>query len=454
MAHILCMTTGLTGILHSSFEVVSRLEKAGHRVTYGCPQDVRAKVEAQGFTYRQMPPVVFEPDASLDGGGERGDGSPGVWQKWGRLGARRKAAVRSLGMEAFVEALEELSPDLLLIDMELHDFIITALHRGVPVLLLSAWFSTWKRPGLPPLTSSVLPGPGLRRRLRIERHWFLRRRKEWRKDLSTKLFTGFTDRRSVLTHYARSVGLPRRLFQRYDWPPPLLYRSLPVASMTPRALEFPHPVRPGLEYVGPMVFTGREEAALEAGTEAALDAVIGDAKAAGRSVILCSVSSMRTKDVDFLRRASAAVAERPDWVMILGLGRSVESENLGPLAENVHVFPWIPQLEVLRHADCCINPGGINTINECIHFGVPMLIYSGGLSDQDGCAARVAHHGVGVRGGKNDDAAKIRDNIERVLTDGGIRRRVEELSAHCRSEEERQRLVSLVESRLPDRSRS
>ncbi|NNF26796.1 MAG: hypothetical protein HKN73_06240, partial [Gemmatimonadetes bacterium] len=379
MAHILCMTTGLTGILHSSFEVVFRLEQAGHRVTYGCPQDVRAKVEAQGFTYRQMPPVVFDPDPSGAAGGKSG-GSGGAFQKWTRVPARRKAAVRSLGMDDFARILDELSPDLLLIDMELHDFVITALSRGVPVVLLSAWFSTWKRPGLPPLTSSLIPGPGLRHRLRIERHWWLRRRKEWKKDLSAKIRTGFTDRRSVLSYYARSVGLPRRMFQRYDWPPPLLYRSLPVASMTPGALEFPHPVRPELEYVGPMVHTGRRDGALEPGTDSALEEIFAKAKASGRAAILCSVSSMRTKDVDLLKRTVAAVAERPDWVMILGLGRSVEVETLGPLPDNVRVFPWIPQLRVLQHVDCCINPGGINTINECIHFGVPMLIYSGGLS--------------------------------------------------------------------------
>ena len=37
MAHVLCLTTGLTGILHASFEVVRRLEAWGHHVTYACP---------------------------------------------------------------------------------------------------------------------------------------------------------------------------------------------------------------------------------------------------------------------------------------------------------------------------------------------------------------------------------------------------------------------------------
>ncbi|MDH3224874.1 MAG: glycosyltransferase, partial [Gemmatimonadota bacterium] len=336
------------------------------------------------------------------------------------------------------------------VDMELHDFIITAVPRGIPVVLLSAWFSTWKRPGLPPITSSLQPGPGLRRRLRIERHWLIRRRKEWRKDLEAKLRTGFTDRRSVLRRYARTVGFPSGLLQKYNWPPPFTYRVLPVLSMTPERLEFPHRVRAGMEYVGPMVFEGRRDDGSES-RAVGVAAVLAEARAASRPLVLCSVSSMRTKDVDFLRRACAAVAARPDWLMIVGLGKSVEAADLGPVADNIHVFSWVPQLQVLAQADCCLNPGGINTINECVHFGVPMVIYSGGLSDQDGCAARVAYHGVGVRGHRADDAEAVTKNIERALEDPEIRSHVQELSEHSRSPAQRDRLVRIIHQHLPSR---
>ncbi len=350
-------------------------------------------------------------------------------------------------MEAFVDILEELSPDLIVADMELHDFIITSVSRGAPVLLLSPWFSVWKRPGLPPVTSSLTPAPGLRRRLRIERHWLIRRRKEWRKDMAAKLRTGLTDRGSVLRHYARTAGFPQRLLRKYDWPPPFIYRSLPVLSMTPAELEFPHRVRPGLEYLGPMVFQARRDVEPEA-ADGDVSEVVAAARESGRRLILYSVSSMRTKDVDLLKLACAAVSTRPDWVMIVGLGRSVEADQLGAVPDNVHVFPWVPQLRVLRHADCCINPGGINTINECIHFGVPMVIYSGGLSDQDGCAARVAYHGVGIRGQKGDDETAIRLNIQRALDDEALRARVERLATLYRSPEQRSRLARIIERHL------
>ena len=59
------MTTGLTGILYASFEMVRRLETAGHRLTYACPQEVASKVQAQQITYFQLPAVNFEPAPPL-----------------------------------------------------------------------------------------------------------------------------------------------------------------------------------------------------------------------------------------------------------------------------------------------------------------------------------------------------------------------------------------------------
>ena len=64
---------------------------------------------------------------------------------------------------------------------------------------------------------------------------------------------------------------------------------------------------------------------------------------------------------------------------------------------NVLTYQIIPQLHVLRHADLSINHGGIHTINECIHFNIPMLVISGRQYDQNGCASRVHQHGCGLK---------------------------------------------------------
>ncbi|MBV7332993.1 hypothetical protein KFU94_33145 [Chloroflexi bacterium TSY] len=62
--------------------------------------------------------------------------------------------------------------------------------------------------------------------------------------------------------------------------------------------------------------------------------------------------------------------------LLLSTGPQVSTDDLGTLPPNVKAFSSVPQLDVLRHADLMLCHGGITTINECIFFGVPMIVYS------------------------------------------------------------------------------
>jgi UDP:flavonoid glycosyltransferase YjiC (YdhE family) len=118
-------------------------------------------------------------------------------------------------------------------------------------------------------------------------------------------------------------------------------------------------------------------------------------------------------------------------MLVAGLGRNIEPEALGPLPPNVAAFSWTPQLRLLGAAACSVNHGGIHTINECIHFGVPMVVYSGQRYDQNGCAARIAYHGLGLRGDKDrDDADQIEAAIHRVLTEPAFRETMRRFQGH------------------------
>jgi len=117
--------------------------------------------------------------------------------------------------------------------------------------------------------------------------------------------------------------------------------------------------------------------------------------------------------------------------MILGLGGLLETNFLSSIPSNVHPFAWVPQLSVLEQADCSINHGGIHTINECIHFRVPMLIYSGKRYDQNGCAARIDFHGIGIAADKDeDDAIAIRQKIEQLLSQASYQEKMDQIHTH------------------------
>ena len=107
----------------------------------------------------------------------------------------------------------------------------------------------------------------------------------------------------------------------------------------------------------------------------------------------------------------------------------MEKQMFEHLPKNVLLYSWLPQLKVLDHADCSINHGGIHTINECIHFSVPMLVFSGKKYDQNGCAARVAYYGAGIVGDKDKESSvSIRDKIGEVLSNTEIAKKIQHLN--------------------------
>ena len=60
MAHIVCITGGLTGILNASLALVQQLRQAGHRVTYASPADLSKPVAAQEIPYVQLERWVMQ----------------------------------------------------------------------------------------------------------------------------------------------------------------------------------------------------------------------------------------------------------------------------------------------------------------------------------------------------------------------------------------------------------
>ena len=313
--------------------------------------------------------------------------------------------------------------------------------------LLSQWFSLWNRPGLPPLHHDTLPGKGWSgSALGLKSAWLFLKIKRWWIFQKKKWRSVGTNRQSILKAYAQQVGFPLDYIRENYWPGPFTYSQLPVISITAKELEFPHSIRPNLHYVGPMVYDQRKDVQANSQISNYLKQLIKDSKSKGQSIIYCSVSSFKKGDQQFLKKIIEAINGQNQWMIILGMGGLLKEETLGELPDNIHAFSWVPQLEVLTHADCSINHGGIHTINECIHFQVPMLVYSGKRSDQNGCAARVAYHKVGIMADKDqDNAMAIRKNIQEVLQNDLYRKNIKNLHQQIQKYKKENRLAKTIE---------
>lgn len=84
------------------------------------------------------------------------------------------------------------------------------------------------------------------------------------------------------------------------------------------------------------------------------------------------------------------------------------------LPENVFTIKFAPQLKILQHASVLITHGGLNSVKEAIEANVPILVYPiNKITDNNGIAARVVYHHLGLRGNINTDFA---EDISRKIT--------------------------------------
>ncbi len=84
-----------------------------------------------------------------------------------------------------------------------------------------------------------------------------------------------------------------------------------------------------------------------------------------------------------------------DVTVILTTNR-VDPESLGALPENMRALSFSPQAAVLRKSDLFITHGGMNSVNEAMACGVPMLVLPV-LNDQPFNAAQIERLGIGRR---------------------------------------------------------
>ena len=118
-----------------------------------------------------------------------------------------------------------------------------------------------------------------------------------------------------------------------------------------------------------------------------------------------------------------------DYHLIISMEETFKKQ-LGAIPKNVKIFEKVPQIDLLKRCDLFITHGGMNSILESATLGIPMLVFPLNEDwDQNGNAARIIFHQIGLMGNiKHDNAEQINDRIELLLTDGKYSKNVNEMS--------------------------
>lgn len=435
MARLLFITNGLRGGLNANYELARRLTAAGHTVGFLGYNDLAEQIGRQGYSYtRVCADAVAMSDLRdrLDRVGRVRSLALGV--------SLRRRVIRSREIESAVRAE---APDALIIDLEAHYSILATRSLGIPTVLKNDFFSLRYQRGTPPLHSEQAYPVGWRARRRADLSWAQAQAERLALNTVGELhprqlmrrvapFRYNTVSRRDLRAVARARDLQlRALTTQGAWLRPHTYAGLPIVTATARELDFVTETTPNDQWIGPLVFRDRTDVALTAADRGRWEHFRDQNRAAGRPLLYCAFGTMLPDTSQMLAQVLRAAKSRPEYDLVVGIGG--RGEPVAAADEpNVLVLDYAPQLEVLAHADAALIHGGINTINECLIYGVPMIVEQTGPTDGPGNASRVEHHGLGVRVRfATVDPTELAATIDVMLTDAALRRRVATMQRHA-----------------------
>ena len=246
----------------------------------------------------------------------------------------------------------------------------------------------------------------------------------------------------------RSLKIPCVLLntQFYDpWEDPRkaadysLLLAVPELVLCPREFDFPRAeMRENCHYVEASIDQERRESAFP-----------WHRLSHDKPLVYCSLGSQShliKGGKQLLQTVIDAISAKDSWQLLLTTGTHLSPEDFKQAGTNVLVVNKAPQLDVLKRASVVITHGGFNTVKECIFFGVPMIVVPL-IRDHPAVAARVVHHGLGVRGNINEISVEaVNALLGQIEQNPSFRTRCGQMGERFRQLEETGDAVRIVQT--------
>ncbi|MBL0743061.1 nucleotide disphospho-sugar-binding domain-containing protein [Chryseolinea lacunae] len=436
---------------NASYKIANRLKKEGHTIVYiGDSRKREKEVVGQGFRFETIYHDFFE---SFNDAKEKGVlGKIKTLRNYIKHLKRYKQAL--MHGDEMAKLIERVKPDLFVVDVFhiLHAILI--YRHNVKTVLLQTYVATDKADNVPPLNSKHIPDHTFWSRVRIEVAWRTYFARRFLRNLWNRVVFLGLDRNSIFNSLVRTCNFPahhinnKRVFHAG-------ISSVPELVLCAKEFDFPRPSQTRQHFVGPMVEFNRNDVLYdERYLEVALERELQADPEKNRPLIYCSLGTININwykhSSQFFQMLMEAFATRPEYDLFVAVGSEIPLNKFVNVPDNVHIFKYVPQIDILENASVMITHGGINSINECIFAGVPMIVYPLSANiDQHGNAARVAYRQLGLRGDINsENGTSIMAKIDRVLNDPSYKRNVEKMREVYRSYEKSTEVVDIIESYL------
>lgn len=139
----------------------------------------------------------------------------------------------------------------------------------------------------------------------------------------------------------------------------------------------------------------------------------------GQKLIYIAVGTLYQADLHFFRACMDAFSEE-DVAVVMSVGKAVDPTALGKIPPNFTVAQFVPQLAILDEANLFITHGGMNSINEAVMAGVPMVVVPNTIEQAvNGLRVEQLQGGIYLEP-QRVDKATLRSAAQRVMADRAV----------------------------------
>lgn len=163
--------------------------------------------------------------------------------------------------------------------------------------------------------------------------------------------------------------------------------------------------------------------------------------------VYISLGTVNNKNIKFYKNCISAFKDEPVDV-ILSIGEQISINELGKIPSNFEVKPYVDQLAVLQEVDVFITHAGMNSVNESLYYGVPMVLFPQ-QSEQKLVATRVCELGSGHLL-KRNQAKLIKEITLEVINNSSYRERACEIGNSFRASGGASKAADVILDKITD----
>jgi len=358
-------------------------------------------------------------------------------------------------IKEYDDLMVKLKPDIILVD---HHYVQKAVlyHKyRIPIISVQTAPASEMYLSIPPFCSSLIPNNNLSYKVSTLYLWYSHLlRKRIRFLINKILFMG-EDHLSDVERMAKLTGYPLKKnidYRHYKGYGEFGLKNIPQLLLSPRDFDFPHPLKENQYAIGPLLLKEDNVKIRDRRYLAVKNRILQEREEKKIAFIYCSLGTLNSfglnSSIKIFQQVIEAGRKNSNYRIVISTGEYVNPAQLLPIPENVFLFKYLPQKDILRYCDMMIAHGGQNSITECVMNEVPLLIYpffKG--SDLGGNSARVVYHGIGNRGFvEKESVNRMEEKIHDVLTNPVYRRNIHDLRLKFEEKNNSTEAVEIIES--------